>query len=61
MITAVFGFLIAINASITKLFPKLVGALTAISFPSSNSFNSLDYSLCNVIFSVSPVSTLKAS
>ncbi len=39
IMTTFFGFLIAINESIIKLFPKLVGALTARCLPLISFFN----------------------
>ena len=45
IIKTFLGFLIFIKASITKLFPKLVGALTAMFLPSKSFLRSRDCSL----------------
>ena len=60
MITTLFGFVIEIKASITKLLPKLVGALTAIFSPLTSRFNKDDCSLCKVDC-LPPMSTLNIS
>ncbi|CAG9227850.1 hypothetical protein BGLA2_420117 [Burkholderia gladioli] len=55
------GFIIEIYASIMKLFPKLVGALTAKFSPFSSLLSTEDCSRCSVIGFPIPTSTLNAS
>ena len=61
IMTIFWGCLIAIKASMMKLLPKLVGALTAKLFPFRSFFSTCDCAVCSTHFSFSPISVLKAS
>ena len=61
IITTLSGLRIAINASIIKLLPKLVGALIAIFSPAKSLLRTFDCALWKVTGTSSPTLTLNAS